>query len=89
VLVLDLGLLRRYPSTLLKQLERYLDRLEASGSALVLVQVGDEQRRVLERVGVLDRIGADNVLPPDPHLGLAVEQGLRRAEAILAERSGS
>jgi sulfate permease, SulP family len=87
VVVLDLGEMRRYSSTMLKQLEHYLDEVESAGGSLVLLQVEPDERRILDRVGLLERIGPDNVLPPDPHLDVVVESGLQRAQAILASRT--
>ncbi|MCB0968078.1 MAG: STAS domain-containing protein, partial [Ilumatobacter sp.] len=88
VLVLDLGALRHYSSTLLKQLEHYVDRLQRAGSSLVLLQVEDDQRRILDRVGLLDRIGADNVLPPDRHLDVVLRTGTERAMQLFDRPSG-
>lgn len=85
VLVLDLGGVHRYSSTMLKQLEHYVDALRSASSGLVLLQVGDDERRILDRVGLLDRIGGDNVLAPDPHLDLYIEAGLRRGHELLDE----
>lgn len=85
VLVLDVGDLRHLSSTALKQLDRYEAQLSQAGSALVLTGVGPEPRAVLEKTGLLERIGEENVLPPDPYLGGALEAGRRRGRARLIE----
>lgn len=38
-----------------------------------------------ERTGLLEMLGTENVLPPDPHLGASLEQGRARARELLAE----
>lgn len=85
VLVLDLGQLETYSSTMLKQLQRYTDELLDAGSGLVIVGVNDQQREVLDRTGIGQRIGVANLLPPDPHLGRTVEHAAERGRALLAE----
>jgi SulP family sulfate permease len=88
VLVFDIGALRAYSSTMLKGLERYVDELDRAGGSLVLLQVEADQRRILERVGLLDRIGPDNVLAPDPHLVWVLEAGLQRADMLVSDGNG-
>lgn len=83
VLVLDFGAMRHYSSTMLKQLEHYLDGLDAAGGALVLLRVEPQERRILDRVGLLERIGPDNVLAPDPHVDVVVDAGFRRARELM------
>jgi SulP family sulfate permease len=85
VIVLDLGRMHRYSSTMLKQLEHYIGALRSSGSGLVLLQVDEGERRTLHRVGLLDLIGRDNVIASDPHLDVYIESGLHRGRALLAE----
>ena len=85
VVVLDVGELRHVASTALKQLDRYEAKLSRSGGAMVLTGVGPAPRAVLAKTGLLERIGEENVLPPDPHLGGALEAGRRRGQARLFE----
>jgi SulP family sulfate permease len=85
VLVLDVGTLQHFSSTTLKQLDKYRAGLASAGSGLVLAGVGPDSRRVLERTGLLERLGEENVLAPDPHPGLAFEHCLRRGEELLGE----
>ena len=84
VLVLDLGELDRYSSTMLKQLTRYTADLLGTGSGLVLVGVDDDQRAVLHRIGLGSQIGDDNILAPDPHLDRALARSYARGENLLA-----
>lgn len=83
VIVIDVGALRHYSSTMLKQLERYLGDLTAAGSAIVLTGVTDDARRELSRTGFSGKIGEQNILPPDPHLDVTEANGLRRGSELL------
>jgi SulP family sulfate permease len=85
VLVVNIGALQRYSSTMLKQLARYVTELTDAGSGLVLTGVGDEQRDTLTRTGLMDLIGAPNVLPPDPHPQVMTDRSLHRGRQLLAE----
>jgi SulP family sulfate permease len=85
VLVLDLGRVDRYSSTMLKQLARYATDLLDAGSGLVVAGVTDHQREVLARAGIGQRIGSDNLLPRDPHIDLTIEQAFERGRTHLAE----
>jgi SulP family sulfate permease len=85
VVVLDVGDLRHVASTALKQLDQYEAKLSRSGGALVLAGVDPAAHAVLAKTGLLERIGEENVLPPDPHLGGALQAGRFRGQALLAE----
>jgi len=85
VLVLDVGELGSVDTTPIKHLGQYQARLAAAGSALVMTGVKPEARTALDRTGLLARIGDDNVLPYDEHLGAAMEAGLARGQALLDE----
>ena len=85
VLVLDLGVLDEFSSTMLKELGKYQARLASAGSGIVLVDVSDRARRTLERTGVLATLGPANVLPADPHLLAAIERGQERGRLLLAK----
>jgi SulP family sulfate permease len=89
VIVLNVGALQHYSSTMLKQLAKYHESLAAAGSGLVLVGIRPEQRSVLKRTGLLDKLGDDNVLASDPHLAVADEQGLQRGRELLKELSAA
>jgi SulP family sulfate permease len=93
VLVLDVGELGAYSSTMLKELAKYHARLAAAGSGLVLISVSEHARATLAATGLLETLGADNVLPADPHLVASVEQGMGRGRDLLeqlrARRNGT
>ena len=78
-------MLRRGPKSTVAQLDKYRAGFASAGSGLVLAGVGPDPRHVLERTGILDRLGEKNVIAPDPHPGLAFERCLRRGEELLDE----
>jgi sulfate permease, SulP family len=85
VLVVDVGGLRHVTSTALKQLDKYQAKLDEAGSGLVLAGVPEAPRAVLARTGLLARLGEENVLPVETHLGGALDAGLQRGQSLLAE----
>lgn len=84
VLVLDVGALQDFSSTTIRSLGKLHTRLREAGSGLVITAVTDASRQVLERVGMLERLGAENVLPNDQHLGASLEAGRQRGRELLA-----
>ncbi|HWJ61479.1 MAG TPA: SulP family inorganic anion transporter [Acidimicrobiales bacterium] len=85
VLVLDLGRLDRYSSSMVKRLAMYVDSLSHAGSGLVLVGVSERALGALARTGVADRIGPENLLVPDPHIDLTIEHGAAQGTALLRQ----
>jgi sulfate permease, SulP family len=89
VLVFHLGVLEDFSSTTLKQLGKYLAEVRTAGSGLVLTGVEDGARDVLARTGLLEGLGAGNVLPASEYLGGALSAGDRRGRELLAELRSS
>ena len=89
VVVVDLGRLAAFSSTMLKALRKYQSTLAAAGCGLVLTGVSPAAQTALARSGLLEDIGAQNVLPEDPHLGADLEAGMARGEALLADLTGT
>lgn len=85
VLVLDMGVLQVPSSTMLKSLGRYHAALTSQGSGLVLIGVAPRPHAILERTGLLDQIGAQNVLASDARLTASIEDGERRGRERLVE----
>lgn len=83
VLVLDLADRQTFSSTGLKAIEKYHADLREAGQALVLTGVSGSLRDTLERTGLLDAIGSDDVLAHDPHLGADRDAGVRRGRDLL------
>ena len=69
VLVINLGSLDALTSTLIKALGKHRSGVADAGSGVVLTGVSADARGALERSGLLDAFGAENVLAADPHLG--------------------
>jgi SulP family sulfate permease len=85
VLVLDVGALQNYSSTMLKALGAYHSSLASAGSGLVLTGVSDRAGHTLEETGLLEQLGQANVLPVDAHLDVSIEHALHRGHELLAE----
>jgi SulP family sulfate permease len=85
VVVVDLGDLQHFSSTMLKEVDHYLEQLHSAGSALVLVGIDDEERQVLSRTGLVDRVGEANILPLDRHIDVAFETALRAGRDRLEQ----
>jgi SulP family sulfate permease len=89
VLVIDLGALEHFSSTTLKSLAKIHARFVTARSGLVLTSVEPGARDVLDRTGLLALLGEQNVLPTDPHIGVSLDAGLRRGQALLSELKGA
>ncbi|HEY7472610.1 MAG TPA: SulP family inorganic anion transporter, partial [Gemmatimonadota bacterium] len=63
VLILRLREVLVIDATGLRALEDLLDKAEADGTAIVMTAVQSQPRTVLERAGILARVGTDNVVP--------------------------
>ena len=85
MLVIDLGALEHFSSTTLKVLDKIHAKFAAARSGLVLTGVEPNARDVLARTGLLARLGEQNVLPSDPHIGVSLDAGLQRGRELLAE----
>lgn len=71
-------------STFIRLLDRYAKSLQAGEGQLMLVGIGSQVYTQLERTGVLDDIGRDNVLRAQPQLGSSLFTAYAAAEAWLA-----
>lgn len=85
VVVLNVGLLSAVSSTFLKSLGKYHDELTGAGSGVVLSGVSDQMRSTLQATRLFDRLGADNVLGLEYHLGANLDVGFERGLALLTE----
>lgn len=85
VVVVDVGALNHFSSTMLKDVEHYLRRLASADSALVLVGVADEARDALRRTEIAGLIGEQNILARDRHLDATLEAARKRGRERLAE----
>lgn len=77
---------RAIPSTtFVKMLGRMTRKMRDEGVGLVICGVSDDERDLLERTGLLDEIGADNVIPATDKLVESINLGYARGEALRAE----
>ncbi|HET8930445.1 MAG TPA: SulP family inorganic anion transporter [Acidimicrobiales bacterium] len=83
VVIVDLGEMDRYSSTLLKRLSTYVSEIREAGSGAIFVGVGDRRRTVLERTGLIETIGSSNVLGEDSHIDRSLERANERGRELL------
>jgi SulP family sulfate permease len=76
-------------STFVRILDRYARSLQARGGKLMLVGVGNQVYAQLERTGVLDDIGRENVFLAQPKLGDSLLAAYTAASAWLVAHRGS
>jgi SulP family sulfate permease len=77
VLILRLREVIAIDATGLRALEDLLDKAQGDGTAIVMTAVQDQPRTVLERAGILDRVGEENLVPD-------FRRAVERAKEILA-----
>ena len=82
VLILRLRKIIAMDATGLMTMERLHDRLKARGRSLVLSGTQEQPYRVIERSGLLDRLGRENVCPN-------IDAALQRAREIVGEHSAA
>lgn len=83
-IVLVLRDLRTISSTGLRWLDRYTAELRKSGNELFLADVNPEAMAILERSGVADIIGKENIIPSTPRVLGAEQQAWDLARSWLA-----
>jgi SulP family sulfate permease len=89
VVILAIGNLETAPSTTLKALATYSERLRKGGNVLMLANVGRRVVALLEETGVMDTIGRDNVFPEDPVLLKTVDNAVASAKKHLQDAKSS
>ena len=73
-------------STALKWLKSYATDLQQSDNHLMLAGVEPHMMRELEKAGLLDRIGRENIFPAQPVLEASLYEALDAAEAWLEKQ---
>jgi SulP family sulfate permease len=71
-------------STFIRVLDRYAKSLQARGGKLMLVGVGQDVHRQLDKTGVLGVIGRENVFMAQPNMGSSLLAACAAASAWLA-----
>jgi len=74
-------------STVTEVLRRYTQALQANGGKLILAGVGPTLRGQLQRTGMLNLIGEENIFLATQTIGEAGNAALRAAKEWLAESS--
>ena len=87
VLILILRGRENLGSTFLSVLQRYHGALQKHGGHLILADVNEAVREQLSKTGMLEIIGAENVLPAEPLLLASLQEALTTGERRLAELS--
>jgi SulP family sulfate permease len=82
VLILRLREVLAIDATGLRALEDLLDKAESDGTAIVMTAVQDQPRTVLERAGILARVGEENLVPD-------FRRAVERAKEILGAPAAS
>ncbi len=77
VFILRMGNVPIIDATGIDALENFIARNQARGTTVMLTRIQPQPRRVLQEMGLLDRLGADGL---QPNLTVA----LRRAETLIA-----
>ena len=88
VLIVSVRTLPDVPSsTVIKALEKRVRILAANGSKLMIVGVTPHVARVLERSGLTQLIGKDNVIPATDEIFGPLNQAMTDARRWIADRS--
>jgi SulP family sulfate permease len=74
-------------STFLKQLSLFAQKAQEGGNRFMVEGVQPQVMTTLEKTGILDEIGRDNVFPLQPGLGAALDAAWEEAQTWLAARS--
>jgi SulP family sulfate permease len=75
-------------STFIRVIERYARKLQSNGCRLMLAGINDRVWEQLEKTGLLDMVGPENVFLAQPRFGAAIEEALAAAQAWLDESKG-
>ena len=76
-------------STGLKWLQRYTRELHEGGNVLLLAGVQPVVKDMLERTGLMDIVGQENVFEAQPGLGASLDTALAAAQAWLSTRQST
>lgn len=75
-------------STFIRTVDRYVRSLQAQGNKLMLEGMDERVVEQLDKTGLLDLIGADNVFLGQPQYRAALQRALVAAEAWIAQDAG-
>jgi sulfate permease, SulP family len=86
VVVLRMRGLDSIGSTYITVLDRYSKGLQAQGGKLLLAEVSVGVLEQLERTGLLDHLGEENVYLETPRVYFATRQAIRAAAKLVVQR---
>jgi SulP family sulfate permease len=75
-------------STFLKQLSLFAQKAQAGGNRFMLEGIEPHVMTTLEKTGILDALGHDNVFPVQPGMGQALDSAWQEGQTWLATKSG-
>ena len=75
-------------STGLKWLQRYTQELQAGGNRLILAGVPPLGMALLERTGLADEVGRENIIPARPDITAALDEAWQKATDYLSQSTG-
>ena len=65
--------------TSLKELESFIDRVSDSGGQVILCGVDNKIYQMLDRYGVVNKVGRDNVFMADDHIFSSTRSAIEKA----------
>ena len=68
-------------------LDRYHKALQAQDGKLLLAEVSDGVLEQIERTGLLERLGEENIFPETPRVVYTTRQAIRAGESWLSTPS--
>ena len=77
------------PSTTLKSIVRYSRELREDGNLLLLAGVRPRVFELLERTGIIDAIGKENIFPAQRVIMAPLNEAMDRAQEWLAQNEGA
>ncbi|UCG24601.1 MAG: SulP family inorganic anion transporter, partial [Chloroflexota bacterium] len=86
VIIINLRGRREMGSTFLSVVDRYAEDLLAHNSRLMLAEVSQISKDVIEKTGQIDTYGRDNIFEQTEVFGESIVEALHAAEKWLAER---
>ena len=85
VVILILRYIETLPSTTLKSIVRYNRELREDGNLLLLAGVRPRIFNLLERTGIIDAIGLENIFPAERVITAPLNKAMARAQEWLAQ----
>ena len=88
VVICILRYIETLPSTTLKSIVRYSRELREDGNLLLLAGVRPRIFELLDRTGIIDAIGKENIFPAQRVIMAPLNEAMARAQEWLAQNKG-